>query len=206
MADVEDKKELPKRQIAYTMSEIMKKQAEDIRGRLMEYRVVSNRLNPRYNYADLPNHCDILLFGPSGSGKSSLIRTFYHSLYNTRVLPAEITKSIVVKAEKQNEGTTLYSGITLKPSEVRVQSTPVGKIEYTTSAILLHDTRGQIWMDTKEMAQLDLIIQVRKASVREVGPSAEPELRRTAELPIRLPFVGVLEERYTALPHQHSIH
>ena len=156
----EERKDLPKKQIAYTMGEIMKKQAEDIRGRLMEYRVVSNRINPRYNYTDLPNHCDILLFGPSGSGKSSLIRTFYHSLYNTRVLRPDISKAIVIKDEKQNEGTTLYSGLTLKPSEVRLQATPVGKIEYTTSAILIHDTRGQLWMDEKERAQLDLILQV----------------------------------------------
>lgn len=157
--DFEDKKELPKKQIAYTMSEIMKKQSDEIRGKLMEYRVVSNRINTKYNYSELPNHCDILLFGPSGSGKSSLIRTFYQALYSTRILHKDIEKSIIVKGEKHNEGTTLYSGVTLKPEERKVQITPIGKMEYTTSAIMVHDTRGQIWMDSRELAQLDLIIQ-----------------------------------------------
>lgn len=161
----EEKKEFPKKNIGNTMSEIMKKQAEEIRLRIMEYRVVSNRMSDKYNYSELPNHCDVHLFGPSGSGKSSLIRTFYQSLYNTRSVTKDIEKAIIVKGEKQNEGTTVYSGIILKSPEKKWQNTPVGKIEYTTSAIVLHDTRGQIWMDKKELAQLDVIIQVSLDSV-----------------------------------------
>ncbi len=157
----EDRKETPKRPLSFTMCEIMRKQADEIRSRLFDYRVVSNRVNTNYNYSDLPNHCDVLLFGPSGSGKSSLIRTFYYALYNTRVIPKELEKCIVVKGEKQNEGTTLYAGITLKPEQTRSQETAIGKMEYTTSAVILHDTRGQIWMDGKELAQLEMIVDVK---------------------------------------------
>jgi len=32
------------------------------------------------------------------------------------------------------------------------------KFHETGDEILVHDTRGQIWMDQKEMAQLDLIV------------------------------------------------
>lgn len=143
------------------MHEIMRKQFEELRVRLTDYRVVSNRMNDKYNYSDLPNHCNILLFGPSGSGKSSLIRTFYQSLYGTRTVTKEIESTIVVKGETHNEGTTLFSKVVIKPSQKKVHDTPVGKMETTTSAIVLHDTRGQIWMDTKELAQLELIIQGR---------------------------------------------
>jgi GTPase SAR1 family protein len=62
------------------MQEIMKNQIEDIRDRILNYRVVQNRQSTKLNYDMLPNHIDILLFGPAGSGKSSLIRTFYRSL------------------------------------------------------------------------------------------------------------------------------
>ena len=155
----EEKKEVIKRPISFTMNEIMRKQAEEIRSRLVDYHVVSNRLSDKYNYNELPNHCNVLLFGPSGSGKSSLIRTFYQSLYGTRGLTKEIEATIIVKGEKQNEGTTLFSRVILKPAQKKVQDTPVGKMESTSSSIILHDTRGQIWMDEKELAQLELIIQ-----------------------------------------------
>jgi len=158
--EVEEKKETIRKPLSLTMSDIMKKQAEDIRSRLIDYRVVSNRLSDRYNYNELPNLCNIILFGPSGSGKSSLIRTFYYALHNTRVLPKEIEQTIVVKGEKHNEGTTLFTGVTLKPELKRVHDTAVGKVEYTNSSIIMHDTRGQIWMDCKEMAQLELLIHV----------------------------------------------
>lgn len=160
-APAEEKKEKIPKPLTYTMGELMKKQAEDIRARILRYRVVSARLNPKYNYDELPNHCDILLFGPSGSGKSSLIRTFYQALYSMRTLSPEIDKAIVVKGEKHNEGTTHYAGVHLKEEMVRAIDTPMGKVEERTSAIVIHDTRGQIWMDGKELAQLDLIIQVK---------------------------------------------
>lgn len=66
--------------VSPTMQEIMKSQITDIRDRISNYRVVANRQSHKLNYDPLPHHIDILLFGPAGSGKSSLIRTFYRSL------------------------------------------------------------------------------------------------------------------------------
>jgi GTPase SAR1 family protein len=59
----------------------MKKQIMDLRDRIFNYQVVVIRQSPRLNYDVLPNHADLLLFGPAGSGKSSLIRTFYRALH-----------------------------------------------------------------------------------------------------------------------------
>ena len=68
------------------------------------------RTNPKFNYDNLPNHCDIILFGPTGSGKSSLIRTFYSALYHTTLLSPEIGQYITVKEMAENEGTTEFIG------------------------------------------------------------------------------------------------
>lgn len=44
-------------------------------------------MHPKLNYEALPNHCEIIAFGPSGSGKSSLIRTLYRALHQVKRLP-----------------------------------------------------------------------------------------------------------------------
>ncbi len=70
-----------KSHISPTMQEIMRRQIEDIRDRLMKYKVVETRHNQKLNFDILPNYVDLLLFGPAGSGKSSIIKTFYRSLH-----------------------------------------------------------------------------------------------------------------------------
>jgi GTPase SAR1 family protein len=35
----------------------------------------------------MPNHIDILLFGPAGAGKTSLIKTFYRALHENKEMP-----------------------------------------------------------------------------------------------------------------------
>lgn len=62
---------------------------------------------------DAPNHVDILLFGPAGSGKSSLIKTFYRALHNVQTLPQDIDDLLKIKAQNENEGTTLYTKLNL---------------------------------------------------------------------------------------------
>ena len=64
-----------------TMQQIMTRQINDIKDRIKTHQILPHRNPNKYNYEDLPNHVDILLFGPAGSGKSSLIRTFYRALH-----------------------------------------------------------------------------------------------------------------------------
>ncbi|CEM02672.1 unnamed protein product [Vitrella brassicaformis CCMP3155] len=103
----------------------------------------------------LPPFVDVIVFGPSGSGKSSLIRTFYRALHNTSVLPRDLSERVVVQDTLRNEGTTQYVKAVIKQREQDTDGRP------TSSGIILHDTRGQIWMDRKEQQQLDVIIQGR---------------------------------------------
>ena len=69
----------------------------------------------QFNYDSMPNHIDILLFGPAGAGKTSLIKTFFRSLHDKRQLPDEILKLLTVKSKISNEGTTHYTQLVLKP-------------------------------------------------------------------------------------------
>ena len=55
------------------------------------------RNTSRYDYDDVPNHLDILLFGPAGAGKTSLIKTFYRALHEKSALPKQIESDLSVK-------------------------------------------------------------------------------------------------------------
>eukprot|EP00743_Colponemidia_sp_Colp-15_P001379 GILK01001513.1.p1 GENE.GILK01001513.1~~GILK01001513.1.p1 ORF type:complete len:393 (-),score=67.46 GILK01001513.1:171-1289(-) len=157
-----------RKRMSTNMTELMKKQVDDLRRRVLEYRVVSKRNNPSLDYSCLPNHVDLLIFGPAGSGKSSLIRTFYRALHNTATIPEEILSKIIVKETDQNEGTLLYTSVPLKESTTRRADVISGEMYGGTSAIRVHDTRGQIWMDSKELKQLEFIIQGRVKDMSRV--------------------------------------
>lgn len=101
--------------------------------------------------AALPPHADILIFGPSGSGKSSLIRTFWMALHRSQQVPADFSERIIVKDTAMNEGTLKYVSAVVKAG--KLDSRGQG-----SSAIVCHDTRGHIWMDEREQKQLGVML------------------------------------------------
>jgi len=111
--------------------------------------VLASRDTSRFDYDDVPDHLDILLFGPSGAGKTSLIKTFYRALHAKSFLPEQLESILTVKDRNSNEGTTRFTKVTVKPD---------ADDPHQTNSIVVHDTRGQIWMDEREQAQLDLLI------------------------------------------------
>jgi energy-coupling factor transporter ATP-binding protein EcfA2 len=127
---------------------IMESQAEEMRRSLLRFKVCS--AGPETQGA--PGHGDILVFGPSGSGKSSLIRTVYMALHKTQRLPTDFTDRIIVKDTAMNEGTLKYVSAVIKPASLDHRGAVV------SSAIMCHDTRGHIWMDEREQKQLGLIL------------------------------------------------
>ena len=92
------------------------------------------------------NNCNIIVFGPSGSGKSSFINTLYRSIYATNILPPDTISKLVIKGQNENEGTVNLTRFHLKEESEN------------SSGIVLCDTRGQIWMDENEKEQLNIII------------------------------------------------
>ena len=58
---------------------------------------------------------DILVFGPAGAGKTSLIKTFYRALHERSSLPDEIEVALSVKDRHSNEGTTHFTKVMVKP-------------------------------------------------------------------------------------------
>ena len=149
------------------MQNIMNRQIDDIRERILNYEVMPNRNTQRFNYDDMPDHIDILLFGPAGAGKTSLIKTFYRALHINQTMPESVKDLLTVKQKNQNEGTTHFTKVVLKPfnsvmeepiKEKKKKGTKDQAYLQKDHQILIHDTRGQIWMDDREKAQLNQII------------------------------------------------
>ncbi|CAE7332652.1 unnamed protein product, partial [Symbiodinium necroappetens] len=141
---------------ALGMAAIMENQVEEMRKLLSRFKVCANPaaagIGADVDAGALPGHADILIFGPSGSGKSSLIRTFYMALHKTQQVPADFADRIIVKDTAMNEGTLKYISAVIKPAKLDHR----GNI--LSSSILCHDTRGQIWMDEREQKQLSVIM------------------------------------------------
>jgi len=155
----------PRAGLSTSMVAIMESQVEEMRKLLMRFKVCSSTQSqpqqpapppdptlPAETAATLPPHADILVFGPSGSGKSSLIRTFYMALHKTQQVPPDFAERIIVKDTAMNEGTLKYVSATIKPVTLDHRGTA------TSSAIMCHDTRGHIWMDEREQKQLSVIM------------------------------------------------
>lgn len=145
-----DREKAGTEKLSPSMFVVMESQVTEMRAWLMRYKVCASMGDAVAQYqSSMPMHSDILVFGPSGSGKSSLIRTFYMALHQTTAIPKALADKIVVKDTNLNEGTLKYLSAVIKGRD------PHGR----TSAIICHDTRGHIWMDKKEQKQLDIIME-----------------------------------------------
>ena len=130
------------------MTTVKLKHIKDMRQKILNYKLLSEKTmfltSNIKNY--FINKCNIILFGPSGSGKSSFIKSMYRALYNSSFLPPEAMKKLIIKNELQNEGTLLFTRLHLKEQN-----------EYS-SGIILCDTRGHIRMDETEREQFKILL------------------------------------------------
>lgn len=70
-----------------------------MREQISNYYVLRARNTQRFDYSDIPDFIDIILFGPAGAGKTSLIKTLYRALHNTNEIPILMSKELVVKSK-----------------------------------------------------------------------------------------------------------
>lgn len=134
------------------MVAIMESGAEEMRKNLQSFKVCPEGVPENVDPSQAPVHADILIFGPSGSGKSSLIRTFYSAVNKTQAIPADMADRIIVKDTAMNEGTLKYISAIIKPPKHDHRGNLV------SSGIMCHDTRGHIWMDEREQRQLSVML------------------------------------------------
>jgi len=130
------------------------KHIEDMRNNILNYKILNEKkmfLSSTINNLNL-NSCNIILFGPSGSGKSSFIKTLYRSVYGTSILPPEAINKLIIKETDENEGTICFTRLHLKEES------------NLTSGIVVCDTRGHILMNEIEKEQFKVII---KGNIKE---------------------------------------
>ena len=131
-----------------SMSLIKLKQIDDMRNKILTYKLLTEKtifINSTKT-ANIIDKSNIILFGPSGSGKSSFIKSLYRSLYNSQILPPEAMNKLIIRGKYQNEGTLNFTKLYL-----------VLKTENNTG-IILCDTRGHFKMNQYEKEQFKILL------------------------------------------------
>jgi predicted AAA+ superfamily ATPase len=145
ISDSLDKEEFEK---SNNLNLLKMKHIEDMRNHILSYKLLNEKMMFLNSNASINiNKCNIILFGPSGSGKSSFIKTLYRAVYGTPHLPPDVVNKLIIKDRDQNEGTLCFTRLHLK--EENSQS----------SGIIVCDTRGHIWMNEEEKEQFKVIIE-----------------------------------------------
>ena len=133
-----------------SLSIVKLKQIEDMRQKILNYKLLTEKT---IYFSQSPsskiNQCNVILLGPSGSGKSSFIKSLYRALYNSPNLPPEAMKKLKIKDVHHNEGTLNFTKLHL------VEETK------DSSGILLCDTRGHVNMNENEKEQFKIILDGR---------------------------------------------
>ena len=149
-----------------SLSLVKLKQIEDMRQKILTYNLLTEKT---IFFSSSPgsskiNRCNVILFGPSGSGKSSFIKSLYRALYNSPILPPDASNKLKIKSRYHNEGTLNFTQLHL------VEETD------NSSGIILCDTRGHFKMNENEKEQFKIILdgKVRDGMLIEQRENRDP--------------------------------
>ena len=135
-----------------TISMAQMMQMEDMRLKIFSYSLLSDKtiyINSLQNKTSI-NKCNIIIFGPSGGGKSSFIKSLYRSLYNEPYLPIDLINNIIIRNKNNNENILLFTQFNL-----------VLETE-NNSGIMLCDTNGNLKTNNNKKIILDGVKKERK--------------------------------------------
>ena len=128
-----------------TMSMAQMMQMEDMRLKIFSYSLLSDKtiyINSFQNSKSI-NKCNIIIFGPSGGGKSSFIKSLYRSLYNEPYLPLDLNNNIIIRNKNNNENILLFTQFDLILETEK------------NSGIMLCDTSGNLKLKNNKKIILD---------------------------------------------------
>ena len=120
-----------------------------------------------------PHKCNILLIGPKNSGKSSLVRTLYLVLNETRTVSAEIEEYIKVAPYAHVDGKKFHRVVLLEKKDNMDGYETESK---SNDEITISDSRGNHWMDEDEKEQLKFILEGRVKNHSLVEKTTENDL------------------------------
>lgn len=149
-----------------SMSQMM--QMEDMRLKIFSYSLLSDKsiyLNSIKGEKNLKK-CNIILFGPSKSGKSSFIKSLYQSLYNEPYLPEDSISNLIIRNKNNIESTLLFSQYHL-----------ILETENNTG-IMICDTRGNLKNNNN---QNNIILDGEKKECKQIEQIANKEQKYLLE-------------------------
>lgn len=132
----------------------------ELRQEILNFTWFKDKAQDDLDLDKVPNFFNFILFGPAGSGKSSVIRTIYSALHATFHLPEEFHQNLVIKAMYSNEGTTKFTKVELKKPEQNTLKAGSKTFEYRNAGVYMYDTRGQIQYNDKEKEALNIMMDV----------------------------------------------
>ncbi len=171
-----------------SMSVAQIKQIEDMRQKLLSYKLLSdktiyiNSFQPNQKI----NKCNLIIFGPSGGGKSSFINSLYRSLYNSPIFPNENINKLIIRKKSVNE-----SGLLLNLFHLVKESE-------NNSGIIICDTRGHIKINNNEKGKFEIQLKGQIKDTTQLKQSIKRDQKFLWEFwskPIELFPKGIFEEQ-----------
>ena len=86
-------------------------QIEDMRQKILSYKLLSEKTMYMNSFQNDPKlkKCNLILFGPSGVGKTSFIKSIYKALFNTRKIPNEKISKLIARNKNHEEKKILFN-------------------------------------------------------------------------------------------------
>lgn len=174
------------------LTKLLQGKLQELRHQISEHVLLQSKTTDDLDFSQVPSSANIILFGPAGSGKSSVIRTVYSALSGVFKLPRDLEEKLLIKKLNANEGTTRFTKVEIQRPQKNVLKAGGVSYEYKTSGINMYDTRGQILLDEQEMEALKIMMEVKTT---DPGPSEEQHQDREPDLQVLVHALRVLEER-----------